>query len=671
MARPAHLTQRFGTVRGVIIALLCWILLSVLHLFGAFDSLDLRFTDWRYRIRGERVASDSIVLVEIDDSTIEAYGRWPLSRDTYALLINVLTGARARTVGFDLLFLGNDLYDARFDLLLAQVSESHDNVVHAVTFLPYTASPGEGDVVPLEVRFALERHAVPANGIPVYSATGITVPFTELLSSSQVMGHVLVAVDKDGVIRRLPMFVRYGDYLFPSLSLAVLGVYEGNSLIGGVESVSGGVEIQWSGGRRVFLPVDAEGATSIDFAGDRGAFPNRYSMLEVLQWYTAGDYARLEKTFGGRIVLIGSTAVGQVATDVGSTPFSTTTPLLLVHANALDALFNDRFLVRPSPGVYLPVLAALTIVIGMLLATLSLSWALGIVGICVAGIAGLNYLLFAAKGIDFPLTVALLLPPLAYTAIETYQYVFLQRRARERQKELDIAREIQRKLLPAEPPDTPELDVYGVNIPAQEVGGDYYDWVPIGEDSLVVTLGDVSGKGVAAAILMSHLRATLHAEIRASASVDSMVQSMNVSLLRATEPERFATLFLASISRRTNELHFCNAGHNPPLLIHEGSMDLLPASGVPLGVFDSVQYKEDRRPFERGDILVLYSDGITECPWKDQMYEDERLHKLVGELAKRSLSASEIGRAILDDVRSFCHGQPYADDVTLVVVRRL
>jgi CHASE2 domain-containing sensor protein len=668
---PYSRAQRFGAVRGVVIALVCWAVLSVLHLLGVFEPLDLKLTDWRYLIRGERVASDSIVLVEIDDATIEAYGRWPLSRDTYALLINMLSEAGARTIGFDLLFLGSDLYDPRFDILLAQVTAANENVIHSVTFFPYSTPRMEGDALSAEVQELLNPHGIPAHGAPVYDATGITVPFTELLSSAHVLGHALVAVDRDGVIRRVPMFVRYRERLYPCLALAVLGVYEDNSSIRQIETVSGGIEVRWSDGRRVFVPVDKEGATSVDFAGDKGAFPNRYSMLEVLQWYTSGNYERLESAFGSRIVLIGSTAVGQVATDVGSTPFSTTTPLLLVHANALDALFNDRFLARPSPEVYLPILAGLTILIGFLLATLSLPWALATVAFCVAGIAGVDYALFAAKGLDVSPTIALLLAPLSYTAIGTYQYVFLQRRTRERQKELQIATEIQRKLLPAEPPDAPELDVFGVNIPAQEVGGDYYDWIPLGDESLVVTLGDVSGKGVAAAILMSHLRATLHAETREGATADSVVKAMNISLLRATEPERFATLFLAKISRKENELHFCNAGHNPPLLIHEGSIDLLPASGVPLGVFDNVQYKEDRRAFGPGDILILYSDGITECPWKDKMYEDERLHKLVGELAKRSLSTSEMGQAILDDVRAFCHGQPYADDVTLVVVRRL
>ncbi|UCF78188.1 MAG: CHASE2 domain-containing protein [Candidatus Eiseniibacteriota bacterium] len=672
MARPFFRAESFGVARGVVIALLCTVVLSALHLAGAFDSLDLKLTDWRYRIRGEREASDSIALIEISDATIEAYGRWPLSRDTYALLINALADAGARAVGFDLLFLGDDLYDKRFDALLAHMTAANENVVHSVTFVPFAASPTAIESPSPEILEVLRQHAIHLEeDAPLFDATHITIPFDELLHSANTLGHALVAVDRDGVIRRLPTFVRYQGHLYPCLALAVVGIYNGYGSVSGVEAVSRGLNVRWSDARSLFIPVDRQGATSIDFAGDRDAFARRYSMLEVLQWCTAGEYARLQKAFDGRIVLVGSTAVGQVATDVGSTPFSTTTPLLLVHANAVDALLSQRFLVRPSSAVYLLVLAGLSIVLGCLLASLSLPWAISTVALFLLGFAGVDLAFFAARGVDLPPTLALLLAPITYTAIGTYQYVFLQRKARERQKELEIAREIQRRLLPSSPPDVPELDVFGVNIPAQEVGGDYYDWIPVGEDSLVVTLGDVSGKGVAAALLMSHLRASLHAETHEGVSARSVAGAMNISLLRATEPERFATLFLAGISRKANQLHFCNAGHNPPLLVHGGQVDELPATGVPLGVFEGVEYTEQQREFGPGDLLIIYSDGITECPWKDKMYEDERLRNLVRQLAGRSLSSSQIAQAILDDVRSFCRGQPYADDVTLVVVRRL
>ena len=224
-----------------------------------------------------------------------------------------------------------------------------------------------------------------------------------------------------------------------------------------------------------------------------------------------------------------------------------------------------------------------------------------------------------------------------------------------------------------EAPEFPGFDVFGVNLPAQEVGGDYFDWLIL-DDTLAFALGDVSGKGVAAALLMSHLRASLHAEVRLAGREGStlgVIEEMNRSLYHAIEPGRFATFFLAMVRRDDTVLRFCNAGHNPALLVHAGVMTTLEAGGVPLGMLETFPYVDAECPFERGDLLVLYSDGITECPWRDQMYGDERLQALVTRLAREGADAARVGKAILDDLSAFSHGQTDADDVTLVIVRRV
>jgi sigma-B regulation protein RsbU (phosphoserine phosphatase) len=209
-----------------------------------------------------------------------------------------------------------------------------------------------------------------------------------------------------------------------------------------------------------------------------------------------------------------------------------------------------------------------------------------------------------------------------------------------------------------------------MNIPAQEVGGDYYDWLPLGEEALTVALGDVSGKGVSAALLMSNLQASFHAETRPDRAPQLILRSMSGSLFRATEPQRFATFFLATISRANGTLTYSNAGHNPGFLAHEGKIEWLGPTGVPLGMFGDADYKEESRPFAPGDLLVLYSDGVTECARREEFYGEERLEALVASLAARPLSAREVADSILADIRLFSHGEIDADDVTLLVVRR-
>jgi serine phosphatase RsbU (regulator of sigma subunit)/CHASE2 domain-containing sensor protein len=659
---------RIGVLRGISVALVCWLAVTVLYLLGAFETADLKLLDWRYRVRGPRAASDRIALVEIDDATIEAYGNWPLPRDQYALLIEAITQAGARSVGIDLLFLGSDRYDSRFDQLLAFVTASHGNVAHAITFSPeeagFETGTGGGPVAPE----ALGAHGLRDGGVPAFSAASVTLPYTDLLASSALLGHVLVVIDRDGVIRRVPTLVRYRDVLYPCLGLSVVaGPASGPG--SGLEPDRRGVWITKPGGRRILVPVDKNGATCIDYAGDRGAFSRTYSMLRVLQWYAAADTASLRDAFGDRTVLLGTTAVRQVAGDFGATPFSTSSPLLLVHANAVDAFLTGRFIVTVRPALYLAALAVLSVFLGWLLTAVSVPVALSAIAACLFGIAGLAQALFM-RGVDMPPTAGLTLPPLIYAAIQSYQFVFLERKTRERQRELQVARDIQRRLLPSAPPAVADLDVFGINIPAHEVGGDYYDWIVLGDGSLAVAVGDVCGKGIPAAILMAHLEASFHAETKPGVAPAATVEAMNLSLERSIEPGRFATFILAVISPATGEVRVCNAGHNPAFLGHDGRLAKSVAGGLALGIFKTMKYEEERWTLDRGDFLVLYSDGITECQWKDKMYGDERLCEVVAALPARGLSAGEIGEAILRDVKAFCSGHTESDDVTLVVVKR-
>jgi CHASE2 domain-containing sensor protein len=667
--RPA---QRLGIGPGIAVALLCWGVLAALQLFGAFETLDLRLLDWRFQLRGARRASDRIAVVEIDDATIEDYKRWPLPRDQYALLIEALAQGRARAVGMDLLFLGSDVVDARNDELLAQVTALHPDVVHAVTFVSGLRARAAPMSPRPDVEALLVKHGLTADRLPAFEAGEVTTPEPGLLGAVAALGHVVLAVDRDGVVRRAPIFVRHQGRVFPSLALSVTSLGMTGQPLGGVAATRHGVRLRWARGGTLDVPVDRDGATGVDFAGDRDAFPHIYSMVDVVRWYAAGDSARLQRAFGGRIVLVGATAVAQVATDVSSTPFSPATPLLYVHANAVDSFLRGRFVSRASPTAHLLLLGGLAALLGWLFVSLSMPWAAAVAALAALAVAASYQTLFVLRGWDLPATIGLALPPLAYAAIASYRFIFLEHRARERQRELEVARDIQRRLLPTAPPEVPGLDVAGVNVPAQEVGGDYYDWVAVGDGHLVVGLGDVSGKGVAAALIMSHLRASLHAETREGVSPAAVAQAMHGSLYRAIESGRFATFFLATFAPGVRGgLRFCNAGHNPALLVRGGVLEELEATGLPLGVFEEATYAEQARAFEPGDVLVMYSDGISECQGKNEMYGEERLRALILRLCAQGLPAADMVRAILEDVQAFAHGPAYDDDVTIVVVRRL
>lgn len=670
MASFDPFARRVSVARSVVISLVCWAALSALHIGGAFRTVDLKLSDWRYRLRGPISASDSVVLIEVDDATIQAYGRWPLLRNQYAALIHALSDAGVKGIGIDLLFLGDDTDNPQSDALLAQITADNDLVVHSIYFPEprpggHTAAP-----VPKELSEILSAHGLPNSDLPVLEVNAATLPYSDLLTSASSLGHVVVATDRDGIIRALPSFVRLGDRVYPCLALKLAGLYEGRGKITDIEQLDGLLRVGWSDGSNMLVPFDGRGTTHINFAGDRNAFRQVYSMLEVMQWYASGNEERMAEAFKDKVVVLGSTAVGQAATDMGPTPFSPATPLLLVHANALDCFLNERFISQPTSQVYLPLLAVAAVVLGLFFAILSLAFALGTVVLFFAGLGAIDYALFVFRGMDVPPTAALALPLISYVAIETYQFLFLQRKSRERQKEIDLAREIQRRLLPSNPPNNANLDVFGLNIPAREVGGDYYDWITLEDGSVVAALGDVSGKGVGAALLVSHLYASFHAETRDGRAPKAIAQAMHESLFRATEAGRFATFFIAVFPEGGREFCFCNAGHNPPILLCRDGMELLPPTGVVLGILEGMDYTDDCRSFDDGDVLVVFSDGITECTYRDEMYEEDRLMKVVSQVRSTGYSAEQIAKLILDDVRKFSHGHLDFDDVTLLVVRR-
>jgi sigma-B regulation protein RsbU (phosphoserine phosphatase) len=240
-------------------------------------------------------------------------------------------------------------------------------------------------------------------------------------------------------------------------------------------------------------------------------------------------------------------------------------------------------------------------------------------------------------------------------------------------KELEIAKGIQQSFLPETAPEIPGFDLEGCNIPALEVGGDFYDFIPLGTDHWGLVIADVSGKGVPAALFMA-LSRTL---IRASAhSIDDPVRSIREANGHIVEDAKtggmFVTLFYAVLDAREKTLTYVNAGHNPPIHLGAGSgrVTLLSADGIALGVVDEITLQSVKITLQPGDLVILYTDGVTEASdEKDDMYGTERLTACVE--TNRARSSREIIDAIVRDVTAFAGNQPQFDDITIMVLKVL
>lgn len=253
-------------------------------------------------------------------------------------------------------------------------------------------------------------------------------------------------------------------------------------------------------------------------------------------------------------------------------------------------------------------------------------------------------------------------------AIENAQ---LHKEALERRRleaELKLAYQIQKNLLPKCDPHIEGYSISGINIPCLEVGGDYYDFIPLG-DALGIAIGDVSGKGIPASLLMANLQAALKVLGPLGHSSDEVVSKLNLLLKSSSTPNKFITFFYGLLDLKTGALRFTNAGHNPPMLVRPGQEVIdLSTEGLIMGAFSDAVYHESTVQLRPNDIMVLYTDGITEAVDPDRrQFGESRLLRLVEE--NRDRSAAEIKQSIIDNVIAYASGQPTFDDITLIVVK--
>jgi sigma-B regulation protein RsbU (phosphoserine phosphatase) len=237
-------------------------------------------------------------------------------------------------------------------------------------------------------------------------------------------------------------------------------------------------------------------------------------------------------------------------------------------------------------------------------------------------------------------------------------------------EEIRLAARIQADLLPSTAPLVEGYDIAGKSVPAQVVGGDYFDFIPTGDHRMAVCLADVSGKGLPASLLMANVQATLRGQTLLNVSPQVCVERANKLLFLSTSAEKFVTLFYAILDPKLHQLSFSNAGHdNPFLLSTDGRIQRLRTGGVVLSILEDFPYEEETVSLGQGDVLVVYSDGITEAANNSEVqFGEERLAGVIQE--HRGESASGLMEHIIKEVKAFAGGMAQADDMTLVVVKR-
>lgn len=237
-------------------------------------------------------------------------------------------------------------------------------------------------------------------------------------------------------------------------------------------------------------------------------------------------------------------------------------------------------------------------------------------------------------------------------------------------KELEIARGIQQRLLPQTAPKIEGMDLAAHNEPAREVGGDFYDFIPVMEDNLGLVIADVSGKGMPAAMFMGLSRTIIRASATGDPAATNAIKQANELICRDSTSGMFVTLFYAVLNTRWKRLRYVNAGHNPPMVFRKGSDEpiFLRAKGIALGVAHEIDLQELSIDLASGDTLVMYTDGITEAiNEQEEAFGLERLIQVI--LSCRGWSSQAIIDQVQKEVISFAGSQPQFDDITLMILK--
>jgi serine phosphatase RsbU (regulator of sigma subunit) len=256
----------------------------------------------------------------------------------------------------------------------------------------------------------------------------------------------------------------------------------------------------------------------------------------------------------------------------------------------------------------------------------------------------------------------------AAAAIENARLVAETRQAEALERQVQLAAEVQQRMVPQTPPKIAGVDLASVYVPCQTLGGDFFDFIPLPYDNVGLVMSDVSGKGIPASLIMASVRAALRAEVDNVYYIYEVIRRLNVMLCRDTEPSEFVTLFYGVLDVPNRRLTYCNAGHPPGLLLRDGKVKDLAGGNLVLGTDPTEPYEQFTIELKSGDTLLLYTDGLVEANnEKNEIFGRSRVTEALARGPQRGADA--IAQHVLEEMRKFCGNQKQRDDITMTVAR--
>lgn len=634
--------------------------------------------------------SAPVLIVDIDEQSLQRYGQWPWPRNLLAKLLEKLVEANPAAIGLDLIMPEPDRSSPCF--VAQYIPEIEDRLIRQVCTLPgndtiLSDMLGKGPTV-LGIAGLDSAGETRVHSAPVRTIGGDPGPkvrhFLSALSNldeleNSARGHAILSVDlEEGVVRRVPLVARIGQTLMPALSLEMLRVALGASSFA-IQSSPAGIEGVSVGD--LLIPTQSDGSIWVHYSQHD---PSRFISASQL---LAGDFQAEWLT--GKLILIGVSGLGLV--DYPTTAIGERVPGAEIHAQVLEAIYDQNLLLRPSwanlvEGL-LTTFGGVLIIVGisqihpllMVLATLFFECSLLVASLIIY----LNYH-WLLDGVSPVLTWSLLLGVMLLDALikSTAQKKLLQVSLQNQRLasaklagEMLAARRIQMGLLPDSNfinSSDVRVDIAARMEPAKAVGGDLYDYFKLDDDHVFFIIGDVCGKGLPASLFMAISKTLIKSlALRGNLHLAELTSRANEEISRENSQTLFVTAFLGILNLQNGALSYCNAGHEQPFVISNFHLPRkLEAMGGPaICVIEDYAYEVATDQLLAGDCVCLVSDGITEAynP-REELYGKMRLTSALSQ-ASAADSAKAVVESLYQSVQQFSAGAEPSDDLTILTVR--
>jgi len=627
-------------------AVIVTILIVGISYFRLFELFELATLDLRFKARPVQKVSDDIVIIEIAGDTLNQLASWPIDRKYHAVLIDILTAFNARHIIFDVVFCEEQAPAS--DKVLAESAAT------------------SGEVYVAEVYMLLLQKG----GIPL--ATEVLLSsFPELKRVVKGIGHINILNDIDGKSRRLPLLVRYKEGLRPYISfLAVCDYF--NISPDDLEIVPGHC-IKFN--EDIEIPIDGDGTTIINFAGKWEEVFRHYSFVDILKSYVQmqkGEPPRVDlNELRDKICIIGLTAPG--THDINPVPLETDYPMVGVHANFINMVLTNSFIVRADRWMNVVILILLAMAAVLCVLKPRPAQSLMIIAGLMVCFTIVAFLLFIILRIWIDLLYPLVLICAIYLSATLFRYMSERRRRILIEKELNIAKRIQKSFLKQKAPETEGLDIAVLIDPAKAVGGDLYDFIKISETKIGIMIGDVSGKGMPAALFMAKTVSDFRFHSKMEKNPSRAITQLNDQVSSESTSGLFVTVCYIVIDVKDRSINIVDAGHLPVIAAHKDApAELLEVKGgMAIGIMDGIEFPENViKPFKQGDVFLLYTDGVTEARnSKRKEFGEGEIIKALEE--SKGTTAQKIVDTILRRIRRFQGKARQHDDITLVAVKIL